>query len=418
MSHPYYQDPLSYIPSPPSSLSPFCQAASPVHPPSRPLNHQLLLNPPYEAPAHAAHAVHAAPAVYPAQYHLHDPFPSPSSRAALPQLAVITSQSTAVSNQLQPLLPRRATLYKTELCRSWEETGGQCKYADKCQFAHGIDELRPVDRHPRYKTEMCRTFWEKGSCPYGKRCCFIHTERDADLKLPSLDRRYLLLRDPHPHPASPQIPSPVSTSTPTSPPGVELVTPTMGRCNSASKVRPSVAVNETASVMRARSTGHEALTSVDLQALKRVSTDPLIPPSRRQSTLSLRSFPDSDYAVPLQLVGSNTSTAKLGRHLSDSTKNGSSFITRNNVASPTSNFFHDQSTAIVRSSPPHNTSIGSAELESDQARPATTMQKKHPRTRNSTCGRAQGRPQPTKPRHISMSQMLRHNTPLPSFGVV
>ncbi|KAF7339948.1 hypothetical protein MVEN_01912500 [Mycena venus] len=27
-----------------------------------------------------------------------------------------------------------------------------------------------------YKTEICRTFWVSGSCPYGKRCCFIHTE--------------------------------------------------------------------------------------------------------------------------------------------------------------------------------------------------------------------------------------------------
>jgi hypothetical protein len=28
----------------------------------------------------------------------------------------------------------------------------------------------------QYKTEICRTFWVSGSCPYGKRCCFIHTE--------------------------------------------------------------------------------------------------------------------------------------------------------------------------------------------------------------------------------------------------
>lgn len=71
----------------------------------------------------------------------------------------------------------KSTLYKTEICRSWEETGN-CRYGNKCQFAHSTDEVRPVDRHPKYKTEMCRTFWEKGACPYGKRCCFIHTDKD------------------------------------------------------------------------------------------------------------------------------------------------------------------------------------------------------------------------------------------------
>lgn len=70
---------------------------------------------------------------------------------------------------------RKLGLYKTELCRSWEEKG-TCRYGAKCQFAHGEEELRKVSRHPKYKTEICRTFWVSGSCPYGKRCCFIHTE--------------------------------------------------------------------------------------------------------------------------------------------------------------------------------------------------------------------------------------------------
>lgn len=64
-------------------------------------------------------------------------------------------------------------LYKTELCRSFEETG-KCRYATKCQFAHGRAELRPVLRHPKYKTEICKTFQSTGSCPYSTRCRFIH----------------------------------------------------------------------------------------------------------------------------------------------------------------------------------------------------------------------------------------------------
>jgi len=76
---------------------------------------------------------------------------------------------------------KKANLYKTELCRSYEETG-HCRYGSKCQFAHSESELRHVDRHPKYKTEMCKTFWEQGTCPYGKRCCFIHTPRDLSKK--------------------------------------------------------------------------------------------------------------------------------------------------------------------------------------------------------------------------------------------
>jgi hypothetical protein len=43
---------------------------------------------------------------------------------------------------------RKLGLYKTELCRSWEEKG-TCRYGAKCQFAHGEDELRKVTRHPK-----------------------------------------------------------------------------------------------------------------------------------------------------------------------------------------------------------------------------------------------------------------------------
>jgi len=67
----------------------------------------------------------------------------------------------------------KQNLYKTEICQSWTETGS-CRYGTKCQFAHGKDELRPVIRHPKYKTEVCKTFSTTGQCPYGKRCRFVH----------------------------------------------------------------------------------------------------------------------------------------------------------------------------------------------------------------------------------------------------
>jgi hypothetical protein len=66
-----------------------------------------------------------------------------------------------------------AARYKTELCRSYQENG-TCKYGEKCQFAHGFNELRSMMRHPKYKTELCRTFHAAGYCPYGPRCHFVH----------------------------------------------------------------------------------------------------------------------------------------------------------------------------------------------------------------------------------------------------
>lgn len=71
--------------------------------------------------------------------------------------------------------------YKTEICRSFEETG-ECKYGDKCQFAHGSNEMRFTNRHPKYKTQYCRTFHSFGFCPYGPRCHFIHNDSEAAIE--------------------------------------------------------------------------------------------------------------------------------------------------------------------------------------------------------------------------------------------
>ncbi|KAL1192373.1 Zinc finger CCCH domain-containing protein 14 [Cardamine amara subsp. amara] len=73
----------------------------------------------------------------------------------------------------------RQGMMKTELCNKWQETG-DCPYGDNCQFAHGIDELRPVIRHPRYKTEVCRMIVTGAMCPYGHRCHFRHSLTDEE----------------------------------------------------------------------------------------------------------------------------------------------------------------------------------------------------------------------------------------------
>lgn len=70
--------------------------------------------------------------------------------------------------------------YKTELCRTFAERG-VCKYGAKCQFAHGPEEVRDLNRHPKYKTEPCRTFHSIGFCPYGIRCHFVHNAEDDQM---------------------------------------------------------------------------------------------------------------------------------------------------------------------------------------------------------------------------------------------
>uniref|UniRef100_A0A3Q3XPX2 mRNA decay activator protein ZFP36 n=1 Tax=Mola mola TaxID=94237 RepID=A0A3Q3XPX2_MOLML len=79
-----------------------------------------------------------------------------------------------VESSSPPLIPWvYSTRYKTELCTSYSTTGF-CRYAERCQFAHGLHELHVPFRHPKYKTELCRSYHTTGYCYYGSRCLFVH----------------------------------------------------------------------------------------------------------------------------------------------------------------------------------------------------------------------------------------------------
>ncbi|KAI1893366.1 hypothetical protein AGOR_G00123000 [Albula goreensis] len=97
----------------------------------------------------------------------------PATPSLLPPPGLSISTSSLSSPKSPASTPPISTRYKTELCRTYEESG-TCKYGAKCQFAHGMEELRGLSRHPKYKTERCRTFHTIGFCPYGARCHFIH----------------------------------------------------------------------------------------------------------------------------------------------------------------------------------------------------------------------------------------------------
>ncbi|KAM7377757.1 hypothetical protein PAMA_014178 [Pampus argenteus] len=84
-----------------------------------------------------------------------------------------------------PTLIPCSTRYKTELCTTYSATGF-CKYAERCQFAHGLHELHVPFRHPKYKTELCRSYHTTGYCYYGSRCLFVHNPTE---QRPALRRR-------------------------------------------------------------------------------------------------------------------------------------------------------------------------------------------------------------------------------------
>jgi butyrate response factor 1 len=70
--------------------------------------------------------------------------------------------------------------YKTELCKSFTETG-VCRYGVKCQFAHGKEEIRPILRHPKYKTEVSFQYHTTALSKYKPYILFDNTKDMQDL---------------------------------------------------------------------------------------------------------------------------------------------------------------------------------------------------------------------------------------------
>lgn len=168
--------------------------------------------------------------------------PSPSIKQA--PIPIETTQPRQVkkivpSNSIEEEISGQ-NLYKTELCRSYEDTGS-CRYGTKCQFAHGKEELRPVLRHPKYKTEICKTFFNEGTCPYGRRCRFIHSTA-PDVKVSNVVRTKPSLPKPHISTNNRETPS---TTTKFYMPNQEIISPTgfVNISNSQTNWEPSPIVS-------------------------------------------------------------------------------------------------------------------------------------------------------------------------------
>ena len=96
----------------------------------------------------------------------------------------IKNQKKKLSKAIMEEEKKRDPKYKTELCKTYSETG-ECPYGKKCRFAHGKDELFSKDIGINYKKIECKSFSESGFCPYGSRCSFKHDERKINnFKMP------------------------------------------------------------------------------------------------------------------------------------------------------------------------------------------------------------------------------------------
>jgi len=131
-----------------SGLPPFAQPG--LYPPTLGI-YPNQFYPPHEAYANAGVAAQVmAAARLQSQFHT-------SYSGGLPGQNISTGLGDGNQNSPSSVDPngngpsannRKLGLYKTELCRSWEEKG-TCRYGPKCQFAHGEDEIRKVSRHPK-----------------------------------------------------------------------------------------------------------------------------------------------------------------------------------------------------------------------------------------------------------------------------
>ncbi|KAG1075441.1 hypothetical protein G6F42_025615 [Rhizopus arrhizus] len=154
---------------------------SPYRPRNQQLQHQShpLQQPPQQIPEHKEH------------YHQQQQ-----------QQQQISSPSTPQQAQQQ-----NSPLYKTRLCERFE-TEGSCPYGPKCNFAHGVVELRGritanpsnqqqyqqdksddcinVDSNGNqlFKTKLCEKFMKDKFCQYGPKCHFAHGEDELKTRPP------------------------------------------------------------------------------------------------------------------------------------------------------------------------------------------------------------------------------------------
>jgi hypothetical protein len=63
-------------------------------------------------------------------------------------------------------------------CKNWAESKS-CRFGDRCRYLHGADDKRESYRPQKTgEPEICRQFQKKGSCRFGDKCRNKHVEGD------------------------------------------------------------------------------------------------------------------------------------------------------------------------------------------------------------------------------------------------
>ena len=95
----------------------------------------------------------------------------PRGMTVNPQAAP-TKKKQSVKSWRRRVQKENVPKFKTEMCKNIVAYG-TCVYGEKCQFAHSESELRS---RPEFENRvvLCRNYMETGFCPYNDRCRFIH----------------------------------------------------------------------------------------------------------------------------------------------------------------------------------------------------------------------------------------------------
>lgn len=93
-----------------------------------------------------------------------------------------------IKNSNSSNIKQKNIKYKTTLCKHFDTRQG-CSYGQKCQFAHGLNELRikdaqfaPIIKNQNnilnYKIVKCKNWERDGTCKYGALCTFAHGKNE------------------------------------------------------------------------------------------------------------------------------------------------------------------------------------------------------------------------------------------------
>lgn len=88
--------------------------------------------------------------------------------------AASSSQKTKKKEKKKATREDFVAKFKTEMCKFWEAKGS-CPYGKRCAFAHGDTEKRYKGPQKDRKAPIkCFNFHQHGYCSYGRRCQYIH----------------------------------------------------------------------------------------------------------------------------------------------------------------------------------------------------------------------------------------------------